>query len=422
VQTAIGTSAAGAREAIVTVGVQIRNDGPARLIRPQATLTHGGDTSPVAFAPLRLAHDQLATVTARTTIADPALWAPGSPNLYQLTISIGQESGYRALVGLRQLTWSDGRLYLNGRHLTLHGASLSEDAPGHGDALTPADEDRLVSELQAIHANATRSQHPLDPGLLERLDAAGILVWQGVGPVDSSGNWTSTTPALMRLALRRVRITVRQDQLHPSIIAWNLANEIANNGHPGGQAQYIERSTAWLHANDPGRIVAVDVWGEYPPGDPGPLYQDLDAVSVTDYAGWYDDPLGSTASVHSLIANRIGGLAAALPGKVLLVSEFGAEGNASNPDPTLGSYARQSAVLAENISAYATDPALSGMLVWNLRDFAVAPTFSGGRINRYDPTIHLVKGIDQKGLFGYDLRPKPAVGVVARAYAALGSF
>jgi hypothetical protein len=279
-----------------------------------------------------------------------------------------------------------------------------------------------VSELQAIHANATRSQHPLSLDLLERLDAAGILVWQGVGPVDASGNWTSTTPALMSLALRRVRITVRQDQLHPSIIAWNLANEIANNGHPGGQAQYIERSTAWLHANDPGRMVAVDVWGEYPPTVPGPLYSGLDAVSITDYAGWYDDPLGSTASVSSLIHNRIDGLAAALPGKVLLVSEFGAEGNASNPDPTLGSYARQSAVIAENISAYEADPALSGMLVWSLRDFAVAPTFAGGSINKYDPTINLVKGIDQKGLFGYDLRPKPAAGVVARAYAALGPF
>ncbi len=422
VQTVIGTSPGQARTAVVTVGVQIRNDGPDRVIRPAVTLTHGGNTTPVTFAGVRLAHDQLATVTARATLANAALWAPGSPNLYQLTISVGQESGYRALVGLRQLTWSDGRLYLNGRHLTLHGASLSEDAPGHGDALTPADETRLVSELQAIHANATRSQHPLDPGLLERLDAAGILVWQGVGPVDSSGNWTSTTPALMRLALRRVRITVRQDQLHPSIIAWNLANEIADNGHPGGQAQYIERSTAWLHANDPGRMVAVDVWGEYPPSDPGPLYTNLDAVSITDYAGWYDDPLGSTASVHSLITNRIGGLAAALPGKVLLVSEFGAEGNASNPDPTLGSYARQSAILAENISAYETDPALSGMLVWSLRDFAVAPTFSGGRINKYDPTISLVKGIDQKGLYGYDLRPKPAVSVVASRFGALGPF
>ncbi len=421
-QTTLSRSPGGQLQANVTLGVQVRNDGPARVIAPRATLSGGGGTTAIAFTPTRLAHGQLVTMTGQATIADPVLWAPGSPNLYKLEIAIGSESGYRAHVGLRQLRWSGGRLYINGHRLELHGASLSEDAPGHGDALTPADEDRLVSELQAIHANATRSQHPLDPGLLERLDAAGILVWQGVGPVDSSGNWTSSTPSLMRLALRRVRISVRQAELHPSIIAWNLANEIAANGHPGGQAQYIERSSAWLHGQDPGRLVAVDVWGEYPPTVAGPLYRDLDAVSVTDYAGWYDDPLGSAASIHSLIRRRLDSLAAVLPGKVLLVSEFGAEGNASNPDPTLGSYAHQASVLAENISAYEDDAALSGMLVWNLRDFAVAPTFSGGRINRYDPTIQLVKGIDQKGLFGYDLRSKPAVGVVARAYAQLGPF
>jgi hypothetical protein len=405
----------------VTVGVQIRNNGPARVVTPTATLTHGSETTPVRFGPLRMSAGALATATTHVTLHHPALWAPGSPNLYQLQMQVGQESGYRALIGLRQVTWSGGHMYLNGHPLTLHGASLAEDAPGRGDALLPADQARIVAELQAIHANATRSQHPLDPGLLERLDAAGILVWQGIGPVDSSGNWTSVTPKLMRLALRRVRISVRQAQLHPSIIAWNLANEIAANGHPGGQAAYIERSAAWLHANDPGRIVAVDVWGEYPPRVPGPLYADLDAVSMTDYAGWYDDPTGTPAGVEALIRNRIGALATVLPGKVLLVSEFGAEGNASNPNPELGSYGRQSAIIAENIHAYESLPALGGMLVWSLRDFAVAPTFSGGRINRYAPGIQLVKGVDQKGLFGYDLAPKPAVAVVAKAFAALGN-
>ena len=85
----------------------------------------------------------------------------------------GAESSYSARVGLRQLTWHEGLLLLNGRRLRLHGASIQEDAKGHGDALTPGDQATLVAELQAIGANAVRSQHPLDPALLERLDAAG---------------------------------------------------------------------------------------------------------------------------------------------------------------------------------------------------------------------------------------------------------
>src|SRR4029077_20512241 len=168
----------------------------------------------------------------------PALWSPSSPSLYALTLSIGGESSYTARVGLRQLTWHAGRIYLNGRQLLLHGATIQEDALGHGDALTPADEDRIVSELQAIGANAARAQHPLDPGLLERLDAAGILVWQGIGPVEGAGNWYSSTPQLLAQAEGQARTAALAARLHPSIFAWNLVDEVANNGRNGAEVQY----------------------------------------------------------------------------------------------------------------------------------------------------------------------------------------
>jgi hypothetical protein len=67
--------------------------------------------------------------------------------------------------------------------------------------------DAVVARLRAIGANADARarKHPLSPALLERLDAAGILVWQGIGPVDSPGAWTSTTPARRARAERRAR-------------------------------------------------------------------------------------------------------------------------------------------------------------------------------------------------------------------------
>ena len=57
-----------------------------------------------------------------------------------------------------------GACELNGEPLKLRGASLQEDAPGRGDALTDADADAIVARLKAIGANATRSQHPLSDG------------------------------------------------------------------------------------------------------------------------------------------------------------------------------------------------------------------------------------------------------------------
>jgi len=198
IQTTLTPDSRTAAQALVRVTVEVHNHGPSRTLTPEGTLVHGEQTIPIAFPAIALEHEQSATASASVSIPQPALWSPTGPNLYQLTLAVGGESSYSARIGLRQLTWHGGRIYLNGGRLQLHGATIQQDALGHGDALTPADERRIVSELRAIGANCARAQHPLDPGLIERLDAAGILVWQGIGPVEGAGNWYSSTSALLR--------------------------------------------------------------------------------------------------------------------------------------------------------------------------------------------------------------------------------
>jgi len=406
--------------ATVDVGIQVHNNGPARDLGVSGTLSHSDQQVDLRFPRRHLAHGASTTLRTSVNVSSPALWAPGQPNLYDLKLQVGDESAYRARVGLRQVSWPGGHLYLNGHPLLLRGASLQEDILGHGDALTPRDQDALVAGLRSIGANATRAQHPLDAGLLQRLDAAGIVVLEGVGPVDPPGAWISTTPVLLHRAEARVRVTVRQDRLHPSIIGWNLANEVAGNGHSGGQAQYIDHVARELHRTDPGRMVAVDLWGEHPPRIAGALYSHLDAIGVTNYEGWYEDTLAPAATVVGRIRARVDSLTHTFAGKVLIISEFGAEANGANPTTSPGGYAFQARLLGEHIDVYRQMPALSGMLVWDLRDFAVAPTFAGGSIHRTAPGIQLVKGLNQKGLLDYLGRPKPAATVVRQAFADLG--
>jgi beta-galactosidase/beta-glucuronidase len=307
---------------------------------------------------------------------------------------------------------------LNGRPLELHGASIQEDAAGHGDALRPGDEDALVAELRAIGANAVRAQHALDPALLERLDAAGILVWQGVGPVEGAGNWYSTTPALLREAEQQARTAVLAAELHPSIIAWNLVDEVARNGHDASEVRYVNALTGWLHRHDPTRMVAVDVWGDHPPGRAGTLYRDVDAVAETDYTGWYDSPQLTASRQRAAMRARLRAQERTFAGKVLLISEFGAESNALNRPGAPGSYSFQSNLLARHISVYAADPKLSGMLVWNLRDYPLVPSFQGGSIHSKLPALRLIEGLNQKGLFTYSGAAKPAAATVARLFRA----
>ena len=422
IQTTLTPDTPHAQTATVALSVNVRNDGPARTIAPEGTLSEAGHTIPVSFPAQAVGAEQTVRMSATVTVPEPALWAPGSPNLYALTLAVPGESSYTARVGLRQLTWSEGEMYLNGQPLKLHGASIEFEAPGHGEALGSAEEAALVSELQAIGANATRSQHPLPASFLERLDAAGIMVWQGVGPNDPSGDWTATTPALAERADEDVRTAAEAEQLHPSVIAWNLTNEMAGNGHPGGEAQYVEAMSQWLHAYDPGRMVAVDVWGLYPPAVAGPLYHYVDAVSETDYSGWYEGVHYKPKRLARFIHERLDAMNRTFAGKVQLISEFGAEANALNRPKLPGGYAFQSHLLAQHISIYEADSHLSGMLVWVLRDFAETPTYEGGSVRAELPHVNLIEGINGKGLFDYSGQPKPAEGVVARLFKALPAY
>ena len=408
-----------ASQASVQVSVDVHNDGPARTITPEGSLVRGAQTIPLNFPGLALAGGQSATATARVIVSDPALWSPTSPNLYQLTLAVGQESSYSAHVGLRQLTWHDGRMYLNGQRLQLHGATVQEDAQGHGDALTPGDEGRIVAELKVIGANAARAQHPLSAGLLERLDAAGILVWQGIGPVEGAGNWYSHTPQLLAQAEQQARTAALAEQLHPSVIAWNLVDEAAGNGHDEFEVKYVRRLARWLHQHDPTRMVAVDVWGDHPPQQAGALYAEADAISETDYSGWYDYPHDTPARLAAAMRSRLAAMQRTFAGKVLVISEFGAESNTLNPPGSPGSYAFQARLLAAHIAVYESDLQLSGMLVYLLRDYPLTPSFDGGSVHAVLPNVRLIEGLDQKGLFTYSGQPKPAVGEVARLFAAL---
>jgi beta-galactosidase/beta-glucuronidase len=280
--------------------------------------------------------------------------------------------------------------------------------------------DAAVARLQEIGANATRAQHALSPALLERLDAAGILVWQGVAPFDVPGRWAAETAAARERALRRVRLDVLNARAHPSVLAWNLVNEIAYNGAAHGQQDHVVRAARLVRRLDPGRPVAVDVWGTRLPGKPGRLYRELDAIGATNYEGWYANPNSSPAALRARIDAWLSRLRALFADKVLVITEFGAEANLKNPPSSPGGVDYQANLLARHIRAYQADPRLSGMIVWSLQDFALRPNFLGGSVRSQLPDIVLQRGINAKGLFTYEGLPKPAAAVVKRLYAAGG--
>ena len=119
-------------------------------------------------------------------------------------------------------------------------------APGRpGPHRRPAQGDRRQRDALAAPARSRHCSSASTP--------PGSWSGRASGPTDAPGAWTSLGAKRVRAAKDRVRTTVRQTQLHPSIITWNLANEVAGGGHPDGQIPYIDEmarraASAWTRA------------------------------------------------------------------------------------------------------------------------------------------------------------------------------
>ncbi|MEA2137116.1 MAG: beta-galactosidase [Solirubrobacteraceae bacterium] len=410
----VRTRLRGAGRARVDVTVRVRNRVRGRRVRLTGSLVRDGEVVALRFASRRVPRNGSRALRASVVLDDPALWAPEHPDRYELRLAVAGEASLRREVGLREVTWDGDGLYVNGEPLVLRGAALPADARGHGDALTARDEERLIAGLRAIGANATRSQLPLAQSMLERLDAAGIFVWQELGPWEPAGRWRAITPAAQRAVGDRALRTAEDDQPHASILAWTLTNEAPGHGRPG-QQQYVARTARRLHAFDPGRPVAADLWGRHLPSSGGPLFDELDAIGVTDYIGWYEGP-ESASDQAALASHRIALLRGLFAGKPLVVTELGAAGSRRTHGAAFGGLRYQAQLLQRRIAGLRAEPELSGVIVWTLRDYALRPDFIGGSVADRRPDLRLTPGLNEKGLYDFAGQPKPALAAVRRAF------
>jgi beta-glucuronidase len=384
-----------------SLGATVTNTGPA-----PAELTWTLDVSgPAGFATTVQGDAGLvaagATVPVRATFTIPApmLWGPGHPNLYAATLTVPGGQVRQTHFGVRSWGVVDGRAQLNGEPLSLRGASFHEDSARHGAALTPADRASLVADLQAIGATMTRAHYPPHPALLEAFDRLGIVVWEQV-PV-----WRLTGAQLAGplgdQALALLRTTVARDRSHASVMAWSVENETQAGG--AGERSYVRRAAALVRALDPTRLVAADA--SLSPLDAiSPALDELDAIGLNEYVGWYGGTLPrALRSLLGVVARRFAHPA-------LFVTETGAEANRSGSVRTKGTYAFQRRFLARTLDVLDADPRLSGALVWALRDFPVRPGWTGGNPRPSPP-------INAKGLYRRDGRAKPAATAIARRFS-----
>ncbi|MDX6691262.1 MAG: beta-galactosidase [Solirubrobacteraceae bacterium] len=342
------------------------------------------------------------------------VWSPEKPQLYDTTITTSAGGRVAQIdhdrLGLRTVDVTDGTLRLNGRALDLRGASIQEDMPGRGPALTDQDIDEIVSELKALHVNVTRAHYLLDKRLLDRFDEAGILVWSQAPVYHRDAQLK--TPGQRAYELDVLRRTILAARNHPSVITHSVANELTSvpDERPSTQA-WMVNAAQLAHDLDPTLPVSIDVLS-YPGIAKQHTYDAFDMLGINSYYGWYTGkPDRSTANLGDL-APYLRAMHAKYPRKALVITEFGAEATENGPADRKQTYAFQSQYIQRYLDIVDRLSFMNGAIYWTAREFAVKPDWDGGAHPQgpRDP-------IHNKGLISYDGKVKPAFSVAEKAFA-----
>lgn len=220
-----------------TVEATLRNASlETQAVEVTWALAPNGETTPIVAGTEPLALRPGATAWSKTlTVPDFQLWELDNPCLYRLTTAVrlgdAESDRTETRFGFREFTVKGKHFYLNGRKIILKTA-FNEAFYPHSLAY-PRDLDLLRQEFRLIkegHINMIRPwRKPQPPVVYDLADEMGVL-FVGALPVECMDNWPQITPYTRQRIENEVAEMVRRDRNHPSIVIWEMFNEILRDG------------------------------------------------------------------------------------------------------------------------------------------------------------------------------------------------
>jgi beta-galactosidase len=181
------------------------------------------------------------TLTASTTISDPALWNIDQPYLYRAELILKADGkrvdSYDTNFGIRSIAYSaEEGFLLNGEELLLKGACMHHDNGLLGAAAFRDAEYRRVKRMKENGYNAIRTSHnPPSASFLNACDEIGMVVMD-----ESFDQWMKPkrpndySNYFEEWHIRDVQAMVYRDRNHPSVVIWSIGNEIPERADPEG--------------------------------------------------------------------------------------------------------------------------------------------------------------------------------------------
>jgi beta-glucuronidase len=354
-------------------------------------------------------------------VPDARLWCPQDPYLYKLTVTLTEGDRvidrYDLDIGIRTVAVEGDKLLLNGEPIFLTGFGKHEDFPVHGRGLDVPLIIKDNSLLKWMGANSYRTSHyPYSEEAMRVADHEGILIIDEVPSVglffdDSEEN----IQARLAQCKQYLRELIARDRNHPSVIMWSVANEpmptdffkrftggAADEDSDAAGTVFFAELFDLVHSLDDTRPVTVVGLM----GGPVEWLALSDVVCINRYWGWYAKG-GQLDAGAEMLAQELDALHEQLQ-KPIIIAEFGADtiAGAHSDPPEMWSEEYQVEMLRRYLDVSAERPFVVGLHVWNFADFK---TGQG---------THRAGGLNQKGVFTRDRRPKMAAHFLRERWTA----
>jgi len=343
--------------------------------------------------------------TANMAVPHPHLWqGVEDPYLYHLVVQLADKSSQvvdRVTVpfGIRQVRFDpDKGLFLNGRHVAVHGVGYHQDREGKGWASEPEDvaaDEAMMREMGVTGIRLTHYQH--GQPIHDLADRDGLVLWDEIPLVSqwTLGDSLQPTDALRENARQQLREQISQNYNHPSVITWSIGNEIDfGNSMPGfvgsrrgagpDPLPLLKELNQLAHELAPDRPTTLATCCEGRVSGPNTTVPITAAVTdlsgANRYFGWYyDKPSDLGPHLDALHHTR--------PAQPMAVTEYGAGGAISlHSDNALGGAESRNRPQAEEYESYIHEqnwatlrskPYLWGTFLWNSFDFGTTTRSEG---------------------------------------------
>ncbi len=348
-------------------------------------------------------------LSADMVFEDVKVWAPESPNLYNVVTVISKDGeNIDDLVdrfGFREVKIEGKKILFNGRTLRIKGLCRHEDHPQFGCALPYS---AIAADLEItkhLGANSLRTAHyPNDEIFLDLCDEQGILVWEenharGLSLEDMQN------PNFEPQAEEVIREMIPLHYNHPSIYIWGILNECASDSEYGKECYEKQFDIIKeLDTSRPRSFASCKFKTDICFGLP-------EVVSYNIYPLWYHNtPVEEYLNdLYEWVQNETQGA-----GKPFLVTEIGAGGiyGYRNSYDSKWTEEYQAETLETQIKASMAQSGCSGVYIWQFCDIRVSDEWFWVR----------PRTMNNKGVVDEYRRKKLSYNVVKRLFESYQTY